>query len=149
MTGYRADLLKADENQISFNGEADSNISLTPKVIVRQVTGMDIATETVDHLVWDQVLPPVLAHDGALVLLGGGVEVDGGAIAIVAPSGHGKSTLSASLHGAGRTLLGDDALIVDTGQTRPTIRAVYPSLRLLPDVHAAILGRLSLQGEVT
>jgi len=95
--------------------------------------------ETLDHLWHDHILPRQLAHEGALVLHAGGVVVDGRAVALIADTGHGKSTLTASLHAAGHPILGDDALIVarPDGGAPPRVRAVYPSLRLNPDSAAA------------
>lgn len=95
----------------------------------------DFPAETLDHLYYDHILPRRLAHDGALVLHAGGVVIDGRAVAVTADTGHGKSTLTASLHAKGHPLLGDDALIVEGAP--PQVRAVYPSLRLNPDSAAA------------
>lgn len=100
----------------------------------------DLSPETLDHLWHDQIMPRAIAHDGNLVVHGGGVVIDGRAIAVMAPTGYGKSTLTASLHGVGHGLLGDDALIVETQDSAPTARAVYPSLRLLPDLIDQLYG---------
>lgn len=91
----------------------------------------DLPPETRDHLYHDHILPRRLSHDGALVLHAGGVVMAGRALAVTADTGHGKSTLTASLHAAGHPILGDDALIVEGDP--PRVRAVYPSLRLNPD----------------
>ncbi|TVS06618.1 MAG: hypothetical protein EA407_00540, partial [Rhodobacteraceae bacterium] len=52
--------------------------------------------------------------------------------ALIGQSGHGKSTLTASLAQHGLSLLSDDALIV-TPPPKATVKAVYPGLRLMPD----------------
>jgi hypothetical protein len=94
---------------------------------------------SLDHVIYDQMLPRILSHEGRLVLHGGGIAIGDKAIAILASTGSGKSTLSASLQSVGHGLLGDDALIVG-GNTFPTIRAVYPSLRLLSDSVSHLFG---------
>lgn len=124
------------QGDYAFNIEFSECVSFCASFENRSVQWrtIDEATseETVEHFFYDQLLPRLIAHDGALVLHAGGIAFDDRAIAIMAPTGHGKSTLSASLQSAGHTLLGDDALIVGAN-TPPTVRAVYPSLRLLPD----------------
>lgn len=100
-----------------------------------QFVNTALPPETRDHIWHDHILPRRLAHDGALVLHAGGVVVDGRALAVMADTGRGKSTLTASLHAAGHPILGDDALIVEAAGSGmpPQVRAVYPSLRLNPD----------------
>jgi len=122
-----------DDLIVTFPFVASYRISSDTKTISYEPADDTITSETLNHLWYDQLLPRLIAHDGDLVLHGGGVVLGGQAVAIMAPTGHGKSTLTAFLHGAGHALLGDDALIVDAPDGTHQIRAVYPSLRLLPD----------------
>lgn len=92
-----------------------------------------LAPETANHFLQDQVFPRILAHQGDLVLHAGAVEIDGSALVFLGNSGRGKSTLVASLQNTGATLLGDDAIIISQVDDVFHGRAVYPSLRLLPD----------------
>lgn len=122
---------------ITFPGQATFTVTLPDLTIQTTPACPDYPPETLDHLLYDHVLPRVIAHQGDLVLHGGGVLIGTQAIAVIAETGRGKSTLTASLHAAGNPMLGDDALIVtaDASEESKThhIRAVYPSLRLNPD----------------
>lgn len=125
---------------LEFSSSVRFVISFPERAIYHQFVGPEVSGDTFDHLLHDQVLPRVISHDGALVLHGGGVAINDRAVAIMAPTGSGKSTLSASLQRAGHSLLGDDALILDQSENGFTLSAVYPSLRLLPDSIAALFG---------
>jgi hypothetical protein len=88
--------------------------------------------ETIRHLLLDQVLPRVLAQEGQLVLHASAVRVGEVAIAFIADSGGGKSTLAASLHRAGFAVLADDGLVVEPGEIGATALPTYTGLRLWP-----------------
>lgn len=60
-----------------------------------------------------QVVPLILADRGAAIFHGGAVVLDGGAVALLAPSGRGKSTLTAACATRGMPFLGDDCLHLD------------------------------------
>lgn len=93
---------------------------------------------TVRHCLLDQVLPRILAREGAVVLHAAAARIDEvGIVLFAGRSGSGKSTLLAHAASAGARLLSDDcvALSVDDGVVRG--RAPYPSLRVYPDSRAA------------
>jgi hypothetical protein len=94
--------------------------------------------ETVHHLLLDQVLPRLLAHEGRLVLHAGGVRVEDRAVAFVGTTGAGKSTLIGSLRSAGHPLLSDDGIVVARAGDGVEAVATYPSLRLWPDAVAGV-----------
>jgi hypothetical protein len=89
-------------------------------------------TETLRHLLVDQVLPRVMAHRGSAVIHAGAVAFEAGAVALLGDSGAGKSTLTASLREAGAGLLSDDGLVLERRACAVHARATYPSLRLWP-----------------
>lgn len=93
-----------------------------------------------DHLLFDHVIPRVLAAEVPLVLHGSLVAIGGRLAVFVGETGAGKSTLGASLHARGHRLLGDDAVIVTELAGAFLGEAVYPSLRLFPDSIARLLG---------
>lgn len=114
-------------------GQVAVDVSFSQRHLIERPVSSAIPAETLDHFLADQVLPRILAHEGRLVLHAGAIKRSGSAIVFLGQSGRGKSTLVASLDQAGFTLIGDDALIVSREDQAFCIRAVYPSLRLLPD----------------
>jgi hypothetical protein len=74
------------------------------------------------------LLAHVLAAEGLLALHASAVEWGGDALAIVGPSGWGKSTLAALFCAAGARLVADDALRVDVGGSSATC---FPGSRRL------------------
>jgi hypothetical protein len=99
----------------------------------------EVSESTSKHLYLNQVLPLVLSKQGKLVFHASAVDVAHGAIAFVAESGRGKSTLAASFATAGFGFLTDDGLVVDT--TAQSFRALpgHPSLRLWDDSRQALI----------
>ena len=85
------------------------------------------------------VLAHVLSIEGRLVLHASAVQVGDVALAIVGPSGTGKSTLAALLCAAGAQLVADDALRVDATASGAICYVGGQRLRLRPA--AASLGR--------
>jgi hypothetical protein len=125
----------SDSNQftVTFPGIVTFSISFAQKEIGILPAGDFITGETIEHLLADQVLPRILAHEEQLVLHAGAVLTPAGAILLVGLSGSGKSTLAASLHEAGCPLLGDDAILIFDEADGPRCQAVYRSLRLFDD----------------
>ncbi len=94
---------------------------------------------TVEHLFLNQVLPLIESRRGKLVFHASAVEVGAVAIAFVAESGRGKSTLAAAFAAAGYRLLTDDGLVVETGEHGFEILPSHPSIRLWDDSREALL----------
>jgi len=70
-----------------------------------QVLPHDMLDEhTIEHLLVDQVLPRLLAHEGQLLLHACAVNVDGRTVLFLGKSGWGKSTIAALFHHAGYRL---------------------------------------------
>jgi len=118
---------------VVFWGIASVFISMSSKNVRIYPVGSGTSFETIEHILQDQVLPRIIAHEGRLVLHAGAVSQRGGAIAFLGDSGRGKSTLSASLMEDGWSLMGDDALLVSDEDSIFFGSATYKSLRLLPD----------------
>jgi len=112
--------------------------------------------ETEQHLLFDHVLPLVLAHRGALVLHGAVVSLAGRGAVLVGSSGAGKSTLTAYAWQHGWTVGGDDAAVLHATRP-PTVEPTYATVRLtptstellgiVPDSLATVVGKLRLAGD--
>ncbi len=98
-----------------------------------------VSTQTVEHLYLNQVLPLALSRQWKLVLHASAVDVDGHAVALLGPSGRGKSTLAASLSTRGYRFLTDDALLVEEEAGRYIIHPGHPSIRLWDDSRQALI----------
>lgn len=94
--------------------------------------------EMEQHLLFDHVLPLVLARRGRLVLHGGVVARDGAGAVLVGPTGAGKSTLAAHLWSRGWAVGGDDGAVVGLGANL-AVEPTYATVRITSDA-AALLG---------
>jgi len=92
-----------------------------------------IPSETIEHLLLDQVLPLIVSSRGNLVLHASGVVTPTGAIAFLGATGLGKSTLAASFSEEGLPFLTDDCLVVKKDGDRILAVPSYPGLRLWPE----------------
>ena len=75
-----------------------------------------------------------------LALHAAALVIDERAIAFLAPSGGGKSSLAASFAFAGWPVLGDDILALTVGESETTAAAAYPEIKLNPDIGRFHLG---------
>src|SRR5262245_27814108 len=97
---------------LRFPGLADFEISADGLAVRCQPTP-ETTDATSRHLYINQVLPLVLGRLGKMVFHASAVESDGGALAFVAESSRGKSTLAASFAMAGSPLLTDESVVLD------------------------------------
>lgn len=98
----------------------------------------ELPDEMEQHLLFDHVLPLVLARDGRLVLHGGVVSRGGRGAVLVGATGAGKSTLTAYAWQQGWTVGGDDGSVLLPTEP-PTVEPTYATLRLTP-ASAGMLG---------
>ena len=89
------------------------------------------------------LLGPALAlllhQRGFLVLHASAVSLDGGVVAFLGHSGHGKSTTAATLHARGAAIVADDVVAVDLGAPGgPAALPGFPLLKLWPDAVTAL-----------
>jgi hypothetical protein len=101
---------------------------------------------TCEHLYRNQVLPLALSMQGKLVIHASAVEAGGGAVAFVAKSGTGKSTLAASFATCGHPFLSDDGLVVQAAAERHLALPSHPSLRLWDDSRRTLVGPRAATG---
>lgn len=124
---------------LRFNDIAQFEVLYGSQEIVISLLNKDVSEATIQHLLFDQIWPRIISQRGSLVLHAAGVSSPDGAIIFVGQSGRGKSTLAASLHQRGFTLLGDDAMVMSAVDGEVQCNAVYRSLRLFPDSIATLL----------
>ena len=124
---------------LRFPGMADFVVSDDARE-VRCYPLPDVPPKTVRHLILDQVMPLLLSRQGRLVLHGSAVSTPQGAIAFIAQTGWGKSTLVTSFSQAGMAVLTDDCLLVQEEPGCWTVIPSYPGVRLWPETARTILG---------
>lgn len=98
-----------------------------------------VSTDTIRHLVLDQVFPMLLNRRGREALHATAIVTSSGACAFSGPAGSGKSTLAASFFLAGFGALGDDCLplVEQNGSIR--VLPGYPGMRLWNDARDVLL----------
>jgi len=111
--------------------------------------------ELEEHLLFDHILPLVLAGDGHLVLHGGIISLAGRGVALIGSSGAGKSTLTGFSWRHGWTVGNDDGVVLSPAP-QPSAEPTYTTLRLTPagaelvgiDVAdtSPVVGKLRLDG---
>lgn len=124
---------------VEFPDLATFNVDLRASCIgVRPVPGVPV--RTIRHLFLDSVLPMYLYERGDLVLHGNGVVFGGrSGVLLLGPAMAGKSTATAALCAAGRTLLADDCLRITRHSGRLVGMPGYAGLRLWADSTANLL----------
>jgi hypothetical protein len=99
-----------------------------------------VSDETHRHLFLNQVLPLVLSKRGKMVFHASAIEVAGVAVAFVADSGQGKSTLAASFAANGFRFLCDDGLVLENCKNGFEAMPSHPSIRLWDDSRESLIG---------
>ena len=124
---------------LRFPDLADFQISMDG-LIVTCYPAPEVTDETPRHLYLNQVLPLVLSRLGKLIFHASAVEIADGAVAFLAPSGRGKSTLAASFATGGFRFLTDDGLVVEACGHGYQLLPSHPSIRLWEDSQEALVG---------
>ena len=128
---------------VRFNELVDFEISRAgTEIIIHAVPG--VSSQTTEHLHQNQALPLALSLQKKLVLHGSAVEIGDTAVAFLAESGRGKSTLAASFSSNGFRFLTDDGLLIDKTDEEYIIRPSHASIRLWDDSREAIVHGTSL-----
>ncbi len=96
----------------------------------------------VNPFIQGRVLPLALNFLGAVTLHGAAVVVDGGVVALLGTSGTGKSTLSASFHAMGHTLVADDLVSVWQDGGEPVVEWGPNHVRLDQNSLDFVTGRM-------
>ncbi len=120
---------------IRFPGVAEFLITHAGEVQCRPSPG----AEGWRAILEQQVQPLLLSLRGEQVFHGGAVAAGDQAVAFLAPSGQGKSTLTAAFARRGMPFLSDDCLHLELGGPQAYVRPHVPYLRLWED-SAEVLG---------
>ena len=123
---------------LRFPGLADFEIS-ADGLAVRCRPTLETSDATSRHLYLNQVLPLVLGRLGKMVFHASAVEIAGSAVAFVAESSRGKSTLAASFAVTGSPMLTDESLVVDERDSAYWVAPGHPSVRLWDDSEQALI----------
>jgi hypothetical protein len=124
---------------LRFNELADflvnndgNEIDFTPK--------HGVPTDTIQHLLLDQVIPLVINLRGGEALHASSVLTSHGVVAFAGPAGSGKSTLAGSFFQLGYPIFSDDCLALV--EQNPEIYGLpaYPGLRLWEDAVLCLFG---------
>ncbi|MGB0109939.1 MAG: hypothetical protein WBP52_15695 [Terriglobales bacterium] len=101
----------------------------------------ETTSDTIRHLLLDQVIPLLLSQQGRLVLHGSAVLTPHGAVAFLGETGRGKSTLASSFSEKGAPVLTDDCLLVKEADGQLLAVPSYQGLRLWPEAVDALFGQ--------
>src|SRR6188768_1306609 len=123
---------------LRFPGLADFEISADGLAVCCRPTP-ETSDATARHLYLNQVLPLVLGRLGKMVFHASAIEIAGSALAFVAESSRGKSTLAASFATAGSPMLTDESLVVDERAGAYWVAPGHPSVRLWDDSEQALI----------
>lgn len=96
------------------------------------------STDTLRHLLLDQVFPLVLNLRGQDALHATAVVTPHGVCAFTGATGTGKSTLAASFAQAGYPVVSDDCLVIEERDGRLLAVPAYPGVRLWEDTCAVL-----------
>ena len=117
-----------------------ADFQVSPDGLIARCSPVPGVTDTSPHhLYLNQVLPLMLSMQGKLVFHASAIEFDGAAIAFVARSGHGKSTLAASFALSGLRFLTDDGLVIEKTCSGYQVLPGHPSIRLWEDSEHALI----------
>ena len=115
-------------------GLCDFRVHLDPACTVIDIEHLPtVDAATLEHLLIDQVLPRVIAEQGALVVHASCVRMGDGCALFLGGSGWGKSTLAGLLQRHGHRPLSDDCTVLTSSADQTHAIPTYPSLRLFDD----------------
>ncbi|TNC46860.1 hypothetical protein FHG66_17870 [Rubellimicrobium rubrum] len=135
---------------VRTEGIASARVSFETRSVLVHDVDPEAEDELVAQWVGDHVAPRILSHLGHLVIHAGAVApAPNSAVLFVAPSGHGKSTLTGYLHQTGWPLLGDDAVDLRHEDETVLARALYTRLKLLPDAWAQLYSQAGADSRPT
>jgi len=122
----------------------DSRVEFVLRQAGRHIIAGRSAGATMDDVaayLLGPVMGAVLRLHGFVCLHGSAVVIDGRAIALMAPPGHGKSTLAATFAQMGHPVLTDDILVIVKEENQVKVKPSYPQIRLRPEAVESLFSR--------
>jgi len=129
--------LAGDRELLRFNDRAEFLFD-GPRIGFRPIGAGN--ERDVEALFLSAVMAYWLERAGVLALHASAAVLEGRAVAFLAPSGGGKSSLAASFAFAGWPILGDDILALTVGDSTISAAPAYPEIKLNPDTGRYHLG---------
>jgi HPr Serine kinase C-terminal domain len=109
------------------------------EIIIELIEGVDEGVVRLPLL--GAVLAMVLHQRQHLLLHGSAVAIQEHAVIFAGASGHGKSTMAATLYGRGHRLMADDVSAINLEKiSRPMLIPGFPQIKLWPEAVTAALG---------
>ena len=137
-----------DRHILEFPGLTLFSVSLNDMTIEYHACS-HVPSESIRHLLLDQVIPRTLGQLGRLVLHASAIKLtDGAGIAFLGDSGWGKSTLASSFLESEAQHISDDCLLIEKNGNTLTGTNSYQGVRLLNDSAKAIFPDQSETGPV-
>jgi hypothetical protein len=122
---------------VRFRGRADFELSHDLNSVAAHPRP-GTSERALSDLYLNQVLPMICGQQGDLVIHASAVASAEGALAFVAPTGRGKSTLAAAFSRSGVPFLSDDGITLVREGSGYTVRSNRPSFRLWKDSELAL-----------
>ena len=103
-----------DRCRISYDGVGTFLVENGDRILVDPLSPEIPSTKVFRRLLEGQILGVCCHQRDLLVLHGSAVQIDGGAVVFLGPTGAGKSTTAAAFYGEGYPLLDDDIVVIDS-----------------------------------
>ena len=123
-----------DRCRISYDGVGTFLVENGDRILVDPLSPEIPSTKVFRRLLEGQILGVCCHQRDLLVLHGSAVQIDGGAVVFLGPTGAGKSTTAAAFYGEGYPLLDDDIVVIETDGEQPTVAPGVPQLKLTPEM---------------
>ena len=117
---------------LKINSIANYLIIQGKKIVIHRAPGAH--DDEVRLFLFGSAFGALLHQRGLLPVHGSAIEVRGGAVLFVGPSGQGKSTLAGAFHQRGYRIIADDVCVVSTANGElPLVYPGFPRLKLWSD----------------
>lgn len=99
---------------------------------------IDLDEDRLRLFILGAVMGVVLHQRGFLVLHASAVALEGEAVAFIGQKRWGKSTMAATLHDRGHSLIADDVVALEIQRHQIQVQPAFPQIKLWPDAVACI-----------